>query len=72
MTAVPSGSDYNAQVERAKRQKYVEDMSRVLGQNVANANAQIERMAQGAEESEPARAAIMRVLAQRVNDSCDP
>jgi hypothetical protein len=47
-------------------------MSRVLGQNVANANAQIERMAQGAEEAEPARAAIMRVLAQRVNDSCDP
>lgn len=72
MTAVPSGSDYNSQVERAKRQKYAEDMSRVLGQNVANANAQIERMAQGAEESEPARAAIMRVLAQRVNDSCDP
>jgi hypothetical protein len=72
MTAVPSGSDYNSQVERAKRQQYVEDMGRVLGQNVENANAQIERMAQGADESDPARAAIMRVLAQRVNDSCDP
>jgi hypothetical protein len=72
MTAVPSGNDYSSQVERAKRQKYVEDMSRVLGQNVTNANAQIERMAQEAEESEPARGAIMRVLAGRVNDSCDP
>jgi hypothetical protein len=72
MTAVPSSNDYNSQLERAKRQKYVEDMSRVLGQNVTNANAQIERMAQEAEQSEPARGAIMRVLAQRVNDSCDP
>ena len=72
MTAVPSGNDYNSQVERAKRQKYVEDMSRVLGQNVTNANAQIDRMAQDAEESEPARGAILRVLAERVNDSCDP
>ena len=72
MTAVPSSNDYNSQLERAKRQKYVEDMNRVLGQNVTNANAQIERMAQEAEQSEPARGAIMRVLAERVNDSCDP
>lgn len=71
-TAVPSGNDYGARVERARREKYVDDMSRVLGQTVTNANAQIDRMAQQAEEYEPARAAIMRVLAQRVNDSCDP
>jgi hypothetical protein len=71
-TAVPSGNDYMSQVERAKREKYADDMSRILGQNVTNANAQIDRMAQQAEEPEPARAAIMRVLAQRVNDSCDP
>jgi hypothetical protein len=73
MTAVPSGNDYNSRVERAKTQKYAEDMNRVLEQNVVNANAEIERMAQQAEQtSEPARGAIMRVLAQRVNDSCDP
>jgi hypothetical protein len=72
MTAVPSGNEYWSQVERAKREKYAADMSRVLGQNVTNANAQIERMAQQADESEPARAAMMRVLAQHVNDSCDP
>jgi hypothetical protein len=72
MTAVPSGNEYWSQVERARREKYAEDMSRVLGQNVTNANAQIERMAEQADESEPARAAMMRVLAQHVNDSCDP
>jgi hypothetical protein len=71
-TAVPSGNDYGARVERARREKYVDDMSRALGQTVTNANAQIDRMAQQAEEYEPARAAIMRVLVQRVNDSCDP
>jgi len=69
--AVPTGSDYGSRVERAKRQKYVEDMTRVLRQNIDNANAQIERMAQQAGDTdEPARGAIMRVLAQRVIDSC--
>jgi hypothetical protein len=71
-TAVPSGNDYMSQVERAKREKYAEDMGRVLGQSVSSANAQIDRMAQQADASEPARAAIMRVLAQHLNDSCDP
>jgi hypothetical protein len=72
LTAVPSGNDYMSRVERAKREKYAEDMGRVLGQSVSYANAQIDRMAEQAEESEPARAAIMRVLAEHVNDSCDP
>ena len=72
-TATPSGNDYGSRVERATHDKYVEDMSRVLGQTVDNANAQIERMAQQADDNEePARGAIMRVLAQRVNDSCGP
>ncbi len=72
-TAVPSGNDYGARVERARHDKYAEDMGRVLGQTVNNANAQIDRMAQEADTiSEPARGAIMRVLAQRVNESCDP
>lgn len=72
-TAVPTGNDYGSRVERAKRQQYVDDMSRVLSQSVNNANAQIDRMAQQADENEePARGAIVRVLAQRVNESCDP
>jgi hypothetical protein len=71
-TAVPSGNDYLSQIERTRREKYAEDMSRVLSQSVSNANAQIDRLAQQAQDSEPARAAIMRVLAERVNDSCDP
>ena len=69
--AVPTGNDYSSRVERAKREKYVEDMTRVLRQNIDNANAQIERMAQQADDTdEPVRGAIMRVLAQRVIDSC--
>lgn len=71
--AVPTGNDYSSRVERAKQEKYVEDMTRVLRQSVDNANAQIGRMAQQADDAEePARGAIMRVLAQRVIDSCDP
>jgi len=69
--AVPTGNDYSSRVERAKRERYVEDMTRVLRQNVDRANAQIEQMAQQADDAEePARGAIMRVLAQRAIDSC--
>jgi hypothetical protein len=71
-TAVPSGDDYNSRVERARRQNYASEMDRVLSQNVTNANAQIDRMADQVEDDEPARAAIMRVLARRVTDSCGP
>jgi hypothetical protein len=71
-TAVPSGDDYNSRVERARRQNYANEMDRVLSQNVTNAYAQIDRMADRAEDGEPARAAIMRVLARRVTDSCGP
>jgi hypothetical protein len=72
-TATPSGDDYGSRVERARHDQYVEDMGRVLSQAVDNANAQIERLAQQADDNEePARGAIMRVLAQRVNDSCGP
>jgi hypothetical protein len=71
-TAVPSGNDYNSRVERARAQNYVDEMERALGQNVTNANARIDQMADRIEDDEPARAAIMRVLARRVNDSCDP
>jgi hypothetical protein len=72
-TATPSGNDYGSRVERARQEKYVEDMGRVLGQTVDNAKAQIERMAQQADDNEePARGAILRVLAERVNDSCGP
>jgi hypothetical protein len=72
-TATPSGNDYGSRVERARHDKYVENMGRVLGQTVDNANAQIDHMAQQADDNEePARGAIMRVLAQRVNHSCDP
>lgn len=72
-TAAPSGDDYGSRVERERHDQYVEDMGRVLSQTVDNAKAQIERMAQQADDNEePARGAIMRVLAQRVNDSCGP
>ena len=69
--AVPTGNDYSSRVERAKRERYVEDMTRVLRQTIDRANAQIEQMAQQADDAEePARSAILRVLAQRAIDSC--
>lgn len=71
-TAVPSGDDYGSRVERARVEQEAADTERALAQNVNNANARIDQMANRADEEEPARAAIMRVLAQRVNDSCDP
>lgn len=70
--AVPSGDDYNSRVERARAEQAATDMDRVLSQNVARANSRIDQMADGIEDDEPARAAIMRVLARRANDSCDP
>ncbi len=68
--ALPSGNDWASQVERAKREKYAEEMGRVLMQNVTNANARVNQLIQQAEDGEPVRAAIMRVLASRVTDSC--
>jgi hypothetical protein len=69
--ALPSGSDFQSRVERARRQKYAEEMGRVLGQTVANASARIERLIQEAGDAEPVRAAIMRVLSSRLTNSCD-
>jgi hypothetical protein len=71
-TAVPSGNDYRSRAERARVQNGASDTDRALNQNVINANARIDQMADRIEDDEPARAAIMRVLARRVNDSCDP
>ncbi len=71
-TSVPSGDDYRSRVERARVQNSAIDTERALSQNVANAEARIDQMADHIEEDEPARAAMMRVLAQRVSDSCDP
>jgi hypothetical protein len=71
-TAVPSGDDYNSRVERARIEQAAADTERALANNVNNANARIDQMAGRVDEDEPARAAIMRVLAQRVNDSCVP
>jgi hypothetical protein len=67
---LPSGSDYMSQVERARRQKDAEDMKRALGQRVANAEGEINRLVQQASD-EPVRAAIMSALASRLDDSCD-
>ena len=66
----PSGSDWQSLVDRAQRQKEVENMTRMLNQNLSNANARMGRLIQQADEAEPVRGAIMQVLASRINDSC--
>ena len=71
-TAVPSGDDYGSRAERARIEQAAADTERALAQNVNNAGSRIDQMAGRIEADEPARAAIMRVLAHRVEDSCDP
>jgi hypothetical protein len=66
----PSGSDWQSRVDRAQRDKTVENMTRMLNQKVSNANARMNRLIQQAGEAEPVRGAIMSVLASRVNNFC--
>lgn len=70
-TAVPSGDDYGSRAERARVEQAAADTARALAQNVNNADARIDQMATRIAEDEPARAAIMRVLARRVEAACD-
>lgn len=45
-------------------------MNRTLGMGVQNAAAQINRLIEEASEREPARAAVMSVLAGRIFNQC--
>lgn len=66
----PAGNDYHSRSERAKQEQYEDDMDRTLSMGVQSAAAQINRLIEDADESEPVRAAIMRVLARRIFSQC--
>lgn len=66
----PTGNDYRSRYERAKQEHYENDMNRTLSMAVLGAVTQINRLIEDADESEPARAAIMRVLAGRIFNQC--
>lgn len=69
----PSGNDFPSQYERAKRDEYVSSMNRTLSMGVQSASARLNRMIDEAQNVDPARAAIMSVLAERVLGQCaDP
>lgn len=66
----PSGNDFQSQFERAKQDQYISDMDHTLSVGVQSVRANMNRMIDEAQQTEPVRAAIMRVLAQRIFDQC--
>lgn len=68
--ALPTGNDWNSRVERAERQQYADNMGRTLSQKLSNATAGMNRVVEETQDVEPVRAAMMRVLASRLVDSC--
>jgi hypothetical protein len=68
---LPSGNDFYARVDRAKRQQYVESMGRVLRQSMDGARVQMSRLMEAVQPVEPVRAAVMNVLAYRVLSTCN-
>lgn len=66
----PSGNDFQSQFERAKQDQYISDMDHTLSAGVQGVRANMNRMIDAAQRTEPVRAAIMRVLAQRIFDQC--
>jgi len=68
--ALPTGDDWNSRVERAEREQYADNMGRTLSQKLSNATATMNRVVEETQDSEPVRAAMMRVLASRQLNSC--
>jgi hypothetical protein len=66
----PSGNDFQSQFERAKQDQYTSDMDHTLNVGVQGVRTNMDRMIDEAQQTEPVRAAIMRVLAQRIFDQC--
>jgi hypothetical protein len=68
--ALPTGDDWNSRVERGERQQYADNMGRTLSQKLSNATAGMNRLVEETRDAEPARAAMMSVLASRLLNSC--
>jgi hypothetical protein len=68
--AVPSGNDYQSQLERAKQQKMFEDEATAMGQQMANSVAAMNQHITPLSASEPVRAAMMAAIGQRLFNDC--
>ena len=68
---LPSGNDFYARVDRAKRQQYVDSMGQALRQAMDGTRSQMSRLTEATRAVEPVRAAVMGVLEQRVLSTCN-
>lgn len=69
-TPVPSGNDYRSGVERARREQYADDMDHTLSMGLQGARTQMDNLVTNAQKTDPVRAAVMGVLAERVFNQC--
>lgn len=67
---LPSGSDYHSRYLRAQREQYNEEMNHTLGFNAQSASERLQRIVDEAGETDPVRAAVMSVLADRALNQC--
>lgn len=69
---LPTGDDFYARVDRAKRQQYVQNMGQGLRQRMEGARLQMSRLIEAVRAVEPVRATAMQVLSNRALTTCDP
>jgi hypothetical protein len=67
---VPSGNDYQSQLERAKQQKMFEDEETAMGQQMANSVAAMNQHITQFSASEPVRATMMAAIGERLFNDC--
>lgn len=68
---LPSGNDFYARVDRAKRQQYAQNMGQILRQGMDGARLQMSRLIEATRAVEPVRAAVMQFLSNRALTTCD-
>ena len=68
--AVPSGNDYQSQLERAKQQKMFDDEATAMGQQIANSVGAMNEHITPLAASEPVRATMMAAIAARLFNGC--
>lgn len=66
----PSGNDYRSRMERAKQEQYAHDMNHTLSVGLQGTRTQMNILIEDAEKTDPVRAAVMSVLAQRIFNQC--
>jgi hypothetical protein len=68
--AVPSGNDYQSQLERAKQQKMFDDEAAAMGQQMENSIAAMNQHITPFSASEPVRATMMAAIGERLFSDC--